>query len=106
MKTLILLIATINLNLTMQYANADSTYCEWVGQAANIIAENRNNGMSEFDLMENYLDQNQSYHEQKVVIPLIERIYSTDRGIGPEEIAIVEQQQCEIAQLSNSEIKS
>ena len=76
----------------MQYANADSTYCEWVGQAANIIAENRNNGMSEFDLMENYLDQNQSYEEQKVVIPLIERIYSTDRGIGPEEIAIVEQQ--------------
>ena len=97
MKTLILLIAIINLNITMQQANASSSYCEWLGNAAVVIAENRNNGMSEFDLIENYLDQSQSYEEQQAIIPLIDRVYATDQGIGPTEIAIVEQQQCEIA---------
>ncbi len=97
MKTLILLIAAINLGFTMQQANANSAYCEWIGSAAMIIAENRDNGLSEFDLIENYLDQNQSYQEQTVILPLIERVYTTDRNTSPGEIAIVEQQQCELA---------
>lgn len=97
MKTLILLLVAINLSVTMQQANANSSYCEWLGNAAIVIAENRNNGMSEFDLIENYLDQSQSYHEQSVIIPLIERVYATDQGIGPGQIAVVEQRLCEIA---------
>ena len=97
MKTLILLIAAINLSFTMQHANANSAYCQWIGSAATIIAENRDNGLSEFDLIENYLNQNQSYLEQTVIIPLIERIYTIERNISPSEIAIVEQQHCELA---------
>ena len=97
MKTLILLIAVINLTFTMQHANANSAYCEWIGSAATVIAENRDNGLSEFDLIENYLNQNQSYLEQNIILPLIERVYSTDRNTSPGEIAFVEQQQCELA---------
>ena len=97
MKTLILLIVAINLNFTMQPANANSAYCEWIGSAATIIAENRDNGLSEFDLIENYLNQNQSYREQTVILPLIERVYASDRNTSPGEIAIVEQQHCELA---------
>ena len=97
MKTLILLIAAINLSVTMQQANANSAYCEWVGSAATIIAENRDNGISEFDLIENYLHQDQSYQEQNVILPLIERVYATDGNTSPGEIAFVEQQQCELA---------
>ena len=97
MKTLILLIAVINLSFSMQNASANSEYCEWIGSAANIIAENRDNGLSEFDLIENYLNQNQSYREQTVILPLIERVYATDRKTIPGEIAVVEQQHCELA---------
>ena len=97
MKTLILLIVAINLSIIMQQANASSPYCEWLGNAAIVIAQNRDQGMSEMDLIENYLNQNQSYMEQQAIIPLIDRIYHEEKGIGPNEIAIVEQQQCEIA---------
>ena len=97
MKTLVLLMVAINLNFTVQQANASSAYCEWVGEAATIIAENRNNGIQEFDLIEHYLNQNQSYVEQTAILPLIERVYAADRGIAASEIAIVEQQRCELA---------
>ena len=97
MKTLILLIAIINLSFSMQHTSANSAYCEWIGSAATIIAENRDNGVNEFDLIENYLNQNQSYREQTVIIPLIERVYASDRNTSPGEIAIVEQQHCELA---------
>ncbi len=97
MKALIFLVAAINLSMTMQQAEAESAYCDWLGNAAIIIAENRNNSMSEFDLTENYLDQNQSYAEQEAIIPLIKRVYVFEQDVGPREIAIVERQQCEIA---------
>ena len=97
MKTLILLLVASNLSVSMQSVEANSTYCEWLGNAAIVIAQNRDNGMSEIDLIDNYLQQNQSYVEQQVIIPLIDRVYSTEKGIGPSEIAIVEQQLCEIA---------
>ena len=97
MKSIFLLIALINLSITMQTAKAGSQYCEWVGEAATVIAENRANGMSEFDLIENYLNQNQSYPEQQVIIPLVERIYAEDQKLGPSEIAVVEQLRCELA---------
>lgn len=97
MKTLILLITVINLSFSMQHANANSAYCEWIGSTATIIAENRDNGLSELDLIENYLNQNQSYQEQTVILPLIERVYTNNRNTSPGEIAIVEQQHCELA---------
>ena len=97
MKTLILLIIAINLGFSMQNASANSAYCEWIGSAATIIAENRDNGLSEFDLIENYLNQNQSYQEQTVILPLIERVYTIERNFSPGEIAIVEQRLCELA---------
>ena len=97
MKTLILLIAAINLSFFIPHASANSAYCEWIGSAATIIAENRDNGLSEFDLIENYLNQNQSYQEQTIILPLIERVYTIERNISPNEIAIVEQQHCELA---------
>ena len=97
MKTLIFFLVAINLSFNIGKAQAESMYCEWFGNAASVIAQNRNNGMSEFDLIENYLDQNQSYEQQQVIIPLIDRVYGKEGQLSPDTIAVVEQQRCELA---------
>jgi len=70
------------------------SFCQWLGNAAISIVNNRDNGMDEYDLIEEYLEQTQSYIEQSVIIPLIDRIYGIEPGIDTEDIAFVERQQC------------
>lgn len=97
MKSRLLLIALINIGLVINSAHANTPYCEWLSNAANSIAQSRNNGLAEFDLIENYLQQSQSYAEQKIILQLIDRVYQLDKGSSPTQIAYVEKQQCEIA---------
>ena len=73
--------------------------CEWLGNTATVIAQNRDNGIGEYDLIQKYLDQDKSYMEQNVVIHLISRIYSIEEPLIPEDIAVAEQKKCEIAMI-------
>lgn len=102
MKALIFLLVAIIQSFSINQAQAESMYCEWFGNAANVIAQNRDNGMSEFDLTENYLNQNQTYQQQQIIIPLIDRVYGKEGQLSPETIAIVEQQRCELALVNYS----
>ena len=83
-------------------ANANSnssapTFCEWLGDAATAIAQNRDNGIEEYDLIGKYLSEDTSYGEQSVVIPLIDRVYGIEGNLSPDEVAFAEQQRCEVA---------
>ena len=96
-----LLLTTFLLAITIS-GNANSnasapTFCEWLGDAATAIAQNRDNGIEEYDLIGKYLSEGKSYGEQSVVIPLIDRVYGIEGNLSPEEVAFAEQQRCEIA---------
>ncbi len=105
MKTLILLIAFLNVGFSVNKAHANFEYCEWVSNVAHAVAENRNNGMTEFDLIDKYLEQSQSYGEQHAVLSLIDRVYQMDLESSANDIAIVEKERCELALLSISKIR-
>ena len=105
MKTLILLIAFLNVGLSINNAHANIQYCEWMSHVAQAVAENRNNGMSEFDLIDNYLEQSQNYSEQQAVLSLIDRVYQMDVDSSADDIAFVEKERCELAMLSISKIQ-
>ncbi len=95
MMTTFLFTLTIASSIT---GKATSTnFCEWLGDSASAIAQNRDNGVGEYDLIGKYLKESESYGEQSVIIPLIDRVYGVQRHISPNDIAIVEQTQCEIA---------
>ena len=93
--TTFLLVITISVNANSN--SSEPTFCEWLGDAATAIAQNRDNGMDEYDLIGKYLSEDKSYGEQSVVIPLIDRVYGIERGLKPDEIAFAEQQRCEVA---------
>lgn len=93
--TTYLLAITISANANSN--SSESTFCEWLGNAATTIAQNRDNGIEEYDLIGKYLSENKSYGEQSVVIPLIDRIYGIEGGLNPDEVAFAEQRRCEIA---------
>ena len=97
MKLLLLLFVLINIGLATNNAHANTPYCEWLSSATYSIAQSRNNGLAEFDLIENYLQQSQSYAEQKIILQLIDRVYQLDKSSTPTQVAYVEKQRCEIA---------
>lgn len=99
MKTLIITTLSFVMSITVQanQNHAQPTFCEWFSEAANAVAQNRDNGMDEHDLIDKYLQEDKSYGEQSVVIPLIDRVYGLERDLNPEEIAFAEKQRCEIA---------
>ena len=76
------------------------TFCEWLGDSAYTVAQNRDNGIEEYDLIGKVLSEDKSYGEQSVVIPLIDRVYGIEGNIDPDEVAFAEQQRCEIAFVS------
>ena len=102
MKQLIL--TTLLLTLSMvSYAEgrfSEPTLCEWLGDAATAVAQNRDNGTEEYDLIGKYLSHGKSYGEQSIVIPLIDRVYSIERDLSPDDVAFAEQQRCEVAFVS------
>ena len=50
-------------------------FCTWKANAARVIAMNRDIGLKEVELIGHYLDQGDSYEEQKIVLSLIDKIY-------------------------------
>ena len=52
-----------------------SRFCAWKANAARAITMNRDIGLNELDLTGYYLEQNNTYEEQKIVLSLIEKIY-------------------------------
>ena len=92
-----ILISTLSLAGYATGRNSTSNFCEWLGDSATAIAQNRDQGMSEYDLIGRYLSEGKTYAEQSVVIQLIDRVYNIESHISPDNIAIVEQAQCEIA---------
>ena len=50
-------------------------FCTWKANAARVITMNRDIGLEELELTGKYLDQINSYEEQKIVLSLIEKIY-------------------------------
>ena len=50
-------------------------YCKWLGNAAYIIAKNRDIGIEENLLIGEYLKETGNYTEQALVINLIDQIY-------------------------------
>ncbi len=95
--TLITLLFLISLSAYSNDGYAEPSFCEWLGDAATSIAQNRDSGIGEYDLIGKFLSEDKSYGEQSVVIPLIDRVYRIEGDISPDEIAFIEQQRCEIA---------
>ena len=101
MKILILITILFIVSISTSYAQNDysaPTFCEWLGNAASAVAQNRDKGIEEYDLIGKYLKGSTSYGEQSVVIPLIDRVYNIGKDLNPDEIAFAEWQQCEIAE--------
>ena len=99
MRLLLITIFLLSLSITNYAANKSSepAFCEWLGDAALAVAQNRDNGIDEYDLIGKYLSEDISYEEQSVVIPLIDRVYSIEGNMSPDDLAFAEQQRCEIA---------
>ena len=76
--------------------NSQDSFCNWVADAAFAVAQNRNNGMAEYDLIGKVLETNTNYREQIVIIPLIDRIYKSEESISPVDHALLEHQMCEL----------
>ena len=102
MKTLIftILLFLISISAHSKNAQTESTFCKWLEGAAISVAQNRDNGVDEYDLIGKYLSEDKSYGEQRVVIPLIDRVYGIEREMSPDDVAFAEQQRCEIAFVS------
>ena len=96
MKNIILVTLLFLISLSVQ-ANDTESYCAWLGNAAISIAQNRDNGIEEYDLIGKYLSENKSYGEQSIVIPLIDRVYGIEKYLSPDEVAFAENQRCVIA---------
>ena len=98
MKTLIFTAFLLAFSIS---AHAESAFCAWLGEAAISVAQNRDHGIGGYDLIGTYLQEDKSYGEQSVVIPLIDRVYGIEGNMDPDEVAFAEQQRCEIASVQN-----
>ena len=96
MKNLILVTLLFLISLSVQ-ANDRESFCAWLGDAAISVAQNRENGIEEYDLIGKYLSENKSYGEQSIVIPLIDRVYGIEKEMSPDEVAFAEKQRCAVA---------
>ena len=96
MKIIFTIIFLISFTTSVHASNQfmEHELCKWMASTATVIVQNKNNGMSETDLIVNYLKQNESYMEQSIIISLIGRIYSVKQKLDADEIAYIEQQHC------------
>ena len=97
---LTLLLFFISISIHAEINHSQATFCEWFGDAAISVAQNRDNGIGEYELIGKYLSESKSYGEQSVVIHLIDRVYGIEKHLNPEKVAFVEQQRCEIASVN------
>ena len=71
------------------------SWCNWLHNAAETVAINRDLGMDKLDLTQNYLAQNTRYLEQKVIIDVINRAYTSHRKIAAQDFAKFERSSCD-----------
>ena len=50
-------------------------FCTWKANAARVITMNRDLGLDEMEVTGNYLNQNNTYEEQLIILQLIEQIF-------------------------------
>ncbi len=72
--TLLFILATPNQVIADQYPEMKK-FCMWKASAAQIIAMNRDLGLNQTEITGQYLNQEDDYNEQVVVLDLIDRIY-------------------------------
>ena len=76
-------------------SSSEDLFCNWVADAALAIAQNRNKGIAEYDLIGKVLATNTNYREQIVIIPLIGRVYKAEESVSPFDHALIEYETCE-----------
>lgn len=76
-------------------SSSQDLFCNWVADAALAVAENRRNGIGEYDLIDKVLATNTNYREQIVIIPLIDRIYRSEENLSPFDHALIEYEMCD-----------
>ena len=69
-------------------------FCTWKANAARVIAMNRDIGLKEIDLIGHYLDQGNSYEEQKIVLGLIDTIYGRYEFVTNDTIYLQTRKTC------------
>ena len=97
MKYTTLVILALLVTGTQVSANEEQELCEWWGSAANVVAQNRDNGMEEYDLIGKYLSENKSYGEQSILIPIIDRVYGIESHLTPNQVEFTEKEICQLA---------
>ena len=71
------------------------SWCNWLQNASEAVAVNRDLGISKLDLIQSYLLQNTPYSEQRVIIDVIDRAYSTYKNIPANTFANMERDACD-----------
>ncbi|MFK7816285.1 MAG: hypothetical protein AB8B92_08110 [Gammaproteobacteria bacterium] len=69
-------------------------FCMWKASAAQIIAMNRDFGLNQTEITGQYLNQEDDYNEQVVVLNLIDRIYGTYEFVTHDTIYLQTNKTC------------
>lgn len=69
-------------------------YCSWMSNAASAVAKNRDLGIDEYSLIKLYLEQDNDYIEQVVVLSLIDRIYGPQKDEDIDMISLEAKSEC------------
>lgn len=89
MKTLIMMLAFLNIAFNFNVAQANEYYCEWFDGDAKTTAKNRDSEIREIERIDQYLVQEQRYAEGKIILPLIDRTCNIEREIDIERLAFM-----------------
>ena len=99
MKKFILIIGLLLLALTVKAwdfhdYSKELNYCDWMGNAAYIVAKNRDIGIEKNSLIGIYLDQVSNYDEQAIVINLIDHIYGPLKDKNADNVKLETESEC------------
>jgi len=85
----LILLLTLPVNAWALHDNSkELNYCEWLGNAAYIVAKNRDIGIEENILIGEYLKQDDSYTEQALVMNLIDQIYGPLKDKNADDVKL------------------
>lgn len=99
MKKFILIIGLLLLALTVKASyfydySENLNYCDWMGNAAYIVAQNHDIGIEEYKLIGKYIEQDGFYDEQVIVINLIDHIYGSLKDKNADNIKLKTESEC------------
>ncbi len=99
MKKFILIIGLLLLALTVKASyfydySENLNYCDWMSNAAYIVAQNRDIGIEEYKLIGKYIEQDGFYDEQVIVINLIDHIYGSLKDKNAYNIKLKTESEC------------